>query len=93
MSAAAIPVGITLAHETTGVELLDAGYAIPVAAVFGILAMLLARGARRRVERTLGRVGGERSARIGRALGVLGFCAALSGTIAVALYEFLIRAD
>ena len=93
MAAAAIPVGITIARETARLELLDAAYAIPVAVVFGILALVFARGARRVVERTIGRVGGERSARIGRALGVLALCAATSATIAVALYEVLIRSD
>ena len=93
ISAAALPVGITLSRELRRVELLDAAFAIPVAAVFGLTAVLLARGARRRIERTIGRVGGERSAAAGRALGVLALCMAASATIAVALYEVLARSD
>ena len=93
MSVAALPVAITLARETRRVELLDAGYAVPVAAVFGLLAVVLARGARRVIERTIGRVGGERTAGFGRALGVLGLCAAASGAIAVAVYEVLARSE
>ena len=61
--------------------------------MFGVAAIVLARKARRLVQRTIGRVGGERSARIGGALGVLGLCIAASATIAVALYEVLIRSD
>ena len=93
VSAAALPVGIALARELGRLELLDAAFAIPVAALFGLVAILLARSARRRIERTIARVGGERSARFGRALGVLGVCAAASGTIAVAVYEVLIRSE
>jgi hypothetical protein len=93
ISAAALPVAITIARELRRVELLDAGYAIPVAAVFGLVAVLLARSARRRIERTIGRVGGDRPAAVGRALGILGLCTAVSGTIAVALYEVLARSD
>ena len=93
ISAAALPVGIALARELRRLELLDAAFAIPVAALFGLVAVLLARSARRRIERTIGRVGGERSAGLGRALGILGLCTAVSGTIAVALYEVLARSD
>ncbi len=93
ISAAALPLGIAIARQLERVELLDAVFAIPVAALFGVVAVLLARSARRRIERTIGRVGGERSAGGGRALGVLGLCMAVSGTIAVALYEILARSD
>jgi hypothetical protein len=53
--------------------------------------VLLARRARVRVERTLGRVGGLRVARVGRALGVLGIMLGLSGAISVGVYFVLTR--
>jgi hypothetical protein len=53
--------------------------------------MLLARRARFRVERTLGRVGGLRLARIGRMLGVLGIMLGLSGAISLGVYLVLTR--
>jgi len=71
------------------VDLLDAAAAIPLGAAFGIAALALARGARRRIERTIGRVGGRVPARLGRVLGVLGLCLAVSGAIAVASYYAL----
>jgi hypothetical protein len=41
------------------------------------------------VERTLGRAGGERSARVGRVLGVIALCAGLAAAIALGVYTVL----
>jgi len=91
LAVAALPGAIAVAELTNLLELLEAAAAIPVAAVAGIVALVLARGAREEVRRTIGRVGGELTARVGRTLGVLGICFALSGTIAVAVYLYLSR--
>lgn len=71
------------------VDLIQAGYAVAPAFVIGLAALLVARAARRRSERTIGRVGGERTARIGRVLGVLGIYLALAGALSLAVYEIL----
>jgi hypothetical protein len=91
LAVAALPAGVALAQVSGRVKLLQASAAIPVAAVLGLAALLLARRALRRSQRTLGRAGGEGAARAGRILGVLGLCVAASGTIAVAFYEFLVH--
>jgi len=75
------------------VHLLDAAWAIPVAALCGIAALLLARGARGRIRRTLERAGGAGRSRLGRYLGVAGLCVALSASIAVGFYELLLRLE
>ena len=93
MSVAAVPVGIFLAGRLAGLDLIDAAWAIPVAAVAGIAALLFARGARGRIQRTLERAGGAGRARVGRILGIAGICIALSATIAVGLYELLVRLE
>ena len=93
MSVAAVPVGIVLAGRLAGLDLIDAAWAIPVAAVAGVAALLFARGARGRIQRTLERAGGAGRARVGRILGIAGICIALSGTIAVGLYELLVRLE
>ena len=56
----------------TRFTLLDAEWAIPPALVLGVLARWAARAARRRTERTIGRIGGEGVTRLGRILGGLG---------------------
>jgi hypothetical protein len=89
LSVATLPVAVALAQLLEQVELLDVAAAIPLAAAFGIAALVLARGARRQIERTIGRVGGRAPARFGRVLGVLGLCLAVSASIAVASYYAL----
>jgi hypothetical protein len=89
VAVAALPAAIGLAELLEAVELLDAAAAIPVAAVFAIAALVLARGARRRIERTIGRIGGRATARLGRVLGILGLCLAVAASIAVVSYYAL----
>ena len=86
-----MPAAIGLAELLAAVRLLDAAAAIPVAIACGIAALWLARGARRRIERTLGRIGGDGVARAGKTLGVIGICLALAAAIAVATYYALVR--
>ena len=62
-------------------RLVHAGFAVPLAGVFALAAILTARRARRRLERTLGRSGGGRAARAGQVLGWL----ALYGTLIAAI--------
>jgi hypothetical protein len=91
LAVAALPAAIAFAQLSPRIKLLQAAGGIPVAFVLGVAALWLARRASRRSERTLGRAGGEGSARAGRILGVLGLCLAVSGTIAVAFYALLVH--
>jgi hypothetical protein len=84
-----MPAAVVASRSLEGYELIDAAYAIPVGAVLGVGAVALARRARLRIERTLGRAGGGGTARVGRLLGLLGFCLATSAAIAVATYGVL----
>jgi hypothetical protein len=86
LAVAAIPVGILITNYRNDLRLLHAGFAVPFAAVFGFVAIRLARRARRRLERTIGRARGEVPARLGRILGWLGLYFALIGAIALAFY-------
>ena len=83
---AAIPVGILITNYRNDLRLVHAGWAVPVAAIFGFVAVRLARRGRRRLERTIGRSGGAVPARLGRILGWLGLYLALIGAIALAFY-------
>ena len=89
LSVATMPAAMAASRSLEGYRLLDAGYAIPVGAALGVAAVALARRARLRIERTLGRAGGARAAATGRLLGLLGFCLATSGAIAVGTYAVL----
>jgi hypothetical protein len=93
LAVAAVPAGVAVSHQTTGVTLLDAVWAIPVAALCGVAALLFARGAAGRVRRTLEKAGGLGRARFARILGVAGICLALSASIAVGFYELLVRLE
>jgi hypothetical protein len=93
LGAAAVPAAVAVAHRTAGVQIIDAVWAIPVAAACSVAALLFARGARGRIRSTLERAGGLRRIRFGRVLGVLGICFALSASIAVGFYELLLRLE
>ena len=93
VAAAIIPVAIELTRKVPGAVLLDAVWAIPVAAAAAILSLLFARGARGEIARTLGPVGGSGWIRAGRFLAVAGICITLSASIAVGLYELLLRLE
>jgi hypothetical protein len=86
LAVAAIPVGVLITNYRNDLRLIHAGWAVPIAAVLGFVAVRLARRARRKLERTVGRAGGVVPARIGRILGWLGLYLALIGTIALAFY-------
>jgi hypothetical protein len=90
LSVATVPAAIAYTHYANR-ELLQAEYAVPAGFVLGIAALWLARRARRRSERTLGRVGGVRAGRWGRFLGGLGVYLALTAALAVGVYELLNR--
>jgi hypothetical protein len=89
LSAATMPAAIVATRYSGSYELLHAGFAIPVALALGALAVWLARTALRHDDARLGRAGGRRAARLGRALGVLGIALAATGLVALAVYGLL----
>jgi hypothetical protein len=89
LSAATMPVAILATRYSESYELLHAGFAIPLAVALGVLAIWLGRGALRHDDARLGRAGGRRAARLGRALGVLGIALAATGLVALAVYGLL----
>jgi hypothetical protein len=93
VAAAAVPAGIELTRKIPGAALLDAVWAIPVAAVAATASLLFARGARGAIVRTLERAGGSLWIRLARILAVAGICCTLSASIAVGLYELLLRLE
>jgi hypothetical protein len=87
-SVAAVPGAIAYTHYRN-VDLIKAGWAVVPGFVLGLIALALARGARKRSERTIGRVGGRAIMRLGSFLGALGVFIAAAGGIALGVYEIL----
>jgi hypothetical protein len=85
----AIPAGIYVSRESVTVTLLESTSSAGLAILFGLLAVALSRRGRWVHTRTLGRVGGRRSAQIGRLLGWLGVCMGISTGLAVGFYGLL----
>jgi hypothetical protein len=83
------PVGFAAARQLERVSLVQATAATCVSAVLGLAAILLSRRARRTTERTLGRVGGEGTARVGRLLGLISLCLGLTAAFALGFYGLL----
>lgn len=89
LSVLTVPAAIAATRWSTRYELLHATFAIPAAIVVGLFAVVLSRRAAARVQRTLGRAGGVRAAKIGRRLGVAGILVAVTAAGAVAVYALL----
>jgi len=82
-------VAFAAARRLSEVTLIQATAATCGSALLGAAAIVLARRAVRTVERTLGRVGGEGTARAGRLLGVISLCVGLTAGIALGVYALL----
>jgi hypothetical protein len=89
LSLVAVPAGVVLARETRAVTLVNSSGSVVVGLLLGFSAILLARRARERVQITLGRAGGERTARIGQAVGTLGVLVAVTAALALGVYGLL----
>ena len=87
-SVAALPLAIYLSRFSDSYDLLHAAFVIPVAAGFGLIAILLARTQRRRSSVSLA-VNGGRVALVGRILGIVGLCMAASALVALGVYGLL----
>jgi hypothetical protein len=88
-----IPAALALAAYSSSVDLTEAGFAVPVAALLGYLAISLSRGARRHSQITLGRVGGTKLARAGAVLGFLSLYLAVMAALSVAFFGLLLLFD
>jgi hypothetical protein len=88
-----IPLAVAAAKQLRSIQLVDASWGIPVAAVLGLLAVGFSNLARARIQWTLGRAGGEGRARAARALGFLAVCIAVTAAISVGFYEVLLRLE
>jgi hypothetical protein len=89
LAVATMPAAVLATRWSEEYELIQAGFAIPLAAALGLLAIALARRARSRLAPTLGHPKGTRTARLGRLLGLLCFLLALTAAGSLAVYWIL----
>jgi uncharacterized metal-binding protein len=87
---AALPAAVGLARFSERVDLVYAcGAGVVVGVVLAVAAIALSRRAKERIQRTIGRSGGEGALRTGRILGILGIWAALTGALALGFFGLL----
>ena len=84
-----LPVAVYVTRYIGAYELLDAGFAIPVAIALGIAALALARRSRLQRAVSLTAVQGAGAASAGRALGIVGLCIAAAAIVALGVYGLL----
>ncbi len=89
LAVATMPVAVLATRYSGSYDLLHAGFAIPVAMALGAGAIATGRSAQRYDVRLLERAGGRKAARLGRGLGIAGFCLASSALVALAVYGLL----
>lgn len=88
-SVATLPVAIYATRFSGEYELLHAGFAIPLAAVLGFVALRLAGRSRTRGALSLSAARTSTRARIGRVLGIVGLCMAAAAVVSVVVYGLL----
>jgi hypothetical protein len=83
------PAGFAAARQLDRVTIVQATAATCASALLGLAALVLARRGLRNIERSIGRVGGEGTARVGRLLGFLSLCVGLTAAFALGFYGLL----
>lgn len=86
LALAALPIAALVTESRSDLRLVHAGAAVPVVAILAVAAIRFARRARLRLERTLERAGGQRTALVGRILGWFALYLALIASISLAVY-------
>jgi hypothetical protein len=86
---ATLPAAIAVTERVDGLSLVESGFAIPIAIVLALAAVVIGRRVRGRDRQTLAAVPGTVVARIGRVLGYVGLYVALTAALAVGFYAVL----
>jgi hypothetical protein len=85
-----MPAAVVVAQQSQRVSLLDAAYAIPLAFLLGIVALVMARRAKRNLAWLQLGEGGTGAATTGVILGTLATSLALMAALSVGFYEALL---
>jgi hypothetical protein len=86
----AVPVAVEASRRSTRIDLLDAGYAIPVAFLLGLVAVIMARRARDNLRWFRLREGGTGVATLAIIVGAVTVCLALTAALSIGFYELVL---
>jgi hypothetical protein len=89
LAVAEVPLAVFASSFLEQLTLLQACASAALAALLGVLAILLARRGRETLQRTLGRSGGGAAARTGKLLGVIALWIAITTGLALGFYGLL----
>ena len=89
LSVATLPVAVYATRFSDTYSLLHAGFAIPIAAALGVLAVALARRAARQASVRITATRSPAAATAGRVLGIVGLCMAAAAIVALGVYGLL----
>jgi hypothetical protein len=85
-----LPAAIEVSRRSKRVGLLDAGYAIPLALLLGLIALVMARRARKNLQWLQLREGGTGIATVAVLVGALAFCLAVAAALSVGFYGLVV---
>ena len=85
-----LPVAIEVANRSKRVGLLDAGYAVPLAFVLGLVALIMARRARENLRWLRLRDGGTGVASTAVIVGAVTVCLAVTAALSIGFYELVL---
>ena len=83
------PAAFLAARQLSQVSIVQGTAATCGSALLGLMALVLSRRGFRNIERSIGRVGGEAAARVGRLLGIISLCIGLTAGLALGFYAVL----
>jgi hypothetical protein len=90
LGVATLPAAIEAARHSTRIVLLDAAYAIPVAFLLGLVAVIMARRAKHNLRWFSLRGGGTGVASTAVIVGMVAICLALTAALSIGFYELVL---
>jgi FtsH-binding integral membrane protein len=87
---AVLPVAVEASRRSSRVDLLDAAYAIPLAFLLGVVALVMARRAKENLRWLQLREGGTRVASTAVIVAAVTVCLALTAALSVGFYELVL---
>jgi hypothetical protein len=90
LALAVLPGAVELSRRSTRVSLLDAGYAIPVAFLLALVALIMARRAKRNLRWFRLREGGTGVASTAIIISAVTLCLAVTAALSIGFYELVL---